>query len=114
MITLPVPEAEVRYVQALLRAYLDLPDTPSRTRSADRVLARSFFAQAVPLDLVRAAFALACARRACRPTNAAPLESIRSLHYFLPVLEELRLSPPGPAYLARLLTRRSAPLTRTP
>ena len=109
-----VPDAEDRYLHALLRAYLDLPDTPAKARPPDRTLARSLFAQDVPLDLVRAAFALASARRACRPPTSPPLQPVRSLHYFLPVLEELRLSNPKPAYLARLLARRSAPLTPTP
>ena len=107
-------ETEDRYVKALLRAYLDLPDTPARARTPDRILARSLFAQAVPLELVHAVFALACARRASRPPTSPPLLPVRSLHYFLPVLEELRLSPPDPAYLAHLRARRSAPLTRTP
>jgi hypothetical protein len=109
-----LPEAENLYVRTVLRAYLDLPVTLDRARTADRVLARTLFAQAVPLDLVRAALVLACARRAARPSDASPLGSVRSLHYFLPVLEELRLSPPDPAYLAHLRARRSAPLTRMP
>ena len=99
------PEAEDRYVRTLLRSYLDLPVTPGRARSADRALARSLFAQQVPLDLVRAAFILACARRACRPPDAAPLGSVRSLHYFLPVIQELDTSPPDPNYIQHLSAR---------
>ena len=34
----PATEAEERYVSGLLRSYLDLPDTPARARTADRVL----------------------------------------------------------------------------
>lgn len=97
------------YVEALLRAYLELPATTNRARAADRALARSLFAQNVPLDLVRAAFLLAIARRASRPPGAAPLGPIRSLHYFLPVIDELRLSPPDPAYLRHLKSRLSTP-----
>ena len=109
-----VPDAEDRYVRALLRTYLNLPDTPARARPPDRALARSLFVQAVPLDLVRAAFALASARRASRPPTSAPLPPVRSLHYFLPVLDELRLAKPEPAYLARLLARHNPSQAPTP
>lgn len=105
MTPFPVPDPEHRYVTDLLRSYLDLPDTPTRARTADRVLARSLFTQAIPLELVRAAFALACARRTCRPAHAPPLGPVRSLHYFLPVIEELRLSPLDPAYIRHLHER---------
>lgn len=101
----PVSEAEVRYVNGVIRSYLDLPDTPTRARIADRVLARSLFAQAVPLEIVRAALVLARARRTCRRADAPPLGPVRSLHYFIPVIEELRLSPPDPAYVRHLDVR---------
>jgi hypothetical protein len=99
------------YVEALLRAYLELPATTNRARAADRALARSLFAQNVPLDLVRAAFIVATSRRASRPSGASPLGPIRSLHYFLPVIDELRLSPPDPAYIRHLQSRLSTPRT---
>lgn len=102
MTTSPVPDSEHRYVTDLLRSYLDLPDTPTRARTADRVLARSLFTQAVPLELVRAAFVLACARRTSRSALAPPLGPVRSLHYFMPVIEELRLSPLDPGYIRHL------------
>lgn len=97
------------YVEILLRAYLELPVTTNRASAADRALARSLFAQNVPLDLVRAAFLLATARRTSRPSGASPLRPVRSLHYFLPVIDELRLSPPDPAYLRHLQLRLSTP-----
>ena len=114
MSTPNVRQAQARYVNALLCAYLDLPDTPARARPPDRLLARSLFAQAVPIDLVRAAFALASVRRASRPPTSPPLPPVRSLCYYLPVLEELRSSNPDPAYLARLLARSTARLALTP
>ncbi len=100
-----VPEDEDLYVTGLLDSYLDLPFTTTRARSADRALARSLFAQRVPLDIVRAAFILACARRSCRPCGSTPLGTVRSLHYFLPVIDELRLSPPDPGYIHHLRAR---------
>jgi hypothetical protein len=101
----PIPEPEHAYVTGLLGSYLDLPFTTTRARSADRALARSLFAQRVPLDIIRAAFVLACARRSCRPRGSTPLGTVRSLHYFLPVIDELRLSPPDPAYIRHLRAR---------
>jgi hypothetical protein len=100
-----VPEDEDLYVAGLLRSYLDMPFTTTRARTADRALARSLFAQRVPLDVVRAAFVLACARRSCRPSGSMPLGTVRSLHYFLPVIDELRLSPPDPGYIRHLRAR---------
>ena len=97
-----VTHSHDRYVTDLLRLYLDLPDTPTRARAADRVLARALSHSQVPLEIVRAAFALTCARRLIRPTNVPPLGQVRSLHYFLPVIEELRLANPDPSYIRHL------------
>ena len=47
------------------------------------------------LDLVRSALFLATARRLARNPVEPPLPPVRSLHYFLPVLEEIKLQPPG-------------------
>lgn len=49
-----------------------------------------------------AALLLATARRTFRASSATPLTPIASLQYFLPVIDELRLSPPEPAYLHHL------------
>jgi hypothetical protein len=37
-----------------------------------------------------------------RPTDAEPLNPIHSLHYFLPVIEELLQHPPSASYLRHL------------
>ncbi len=108
------PGAEVRYVADLLRAYHDLPDTPTRARAADRALARSLFAQDVPLEIVRAALVLACARRTIRPASAPPLGPVRSLHYFLPIIEELRLSPPDPTYICYVRAKLASAISCRP
>ena len=84
------------YAKAVLDLYLALPETPTRVNRRDRALALQLFRRAVPLPTIEAAFMLASARRLCRPTDAPPLGSIRSLHYFLPVIEEI-LSQPLPA-----------------
>ncbi len=88
---------ESSYVAEVLRLYTLLPDTPDRPRPHDRRLALALARQQVPLELIRAAFILGTARRARSPR--APLPPIRSLHYFLPILEEVQQEPPDPSYL---------------
>lgn len=82
------PVTEAQYVHRLLRAYRSLPDTTNRVRTADRQLAKTLFCDRVPLDLVCTAFRVALSRRHARPADAPPLPTIRSLHYFLPVIDE--------------------------
>jgi hypothetical protein len=91
------------YVQRLLAAYRELPDGSGKVRAADRRLAVQLFRDQVPLDLVTAAFHLALARRRARPPGEPPLNPIRSLHYFLPVLDEARTLDPD--YLRYIVYR---------
>jgi hypothetical protein len=88
-----------QYVQRLLDAYRQTPTTAGRVRPADRRLAVELFDRGVPLSMVQAAFSLAAARRIFRDPEAAPLHPIRSLHYFLPILDEIRSEPIGPDYI---------------
>jgi hypothetical protein len=90
------------YVRAVLSAYLALPDTPCRTSPFDRRLARDLYQRAVPLATVTDAFSLAIARRRARPLDSVPLGSIRSIAYFLPLIDELVAQPLEPAYAAYL------------
>jgi hypothetical protein len=96
------------YVQVLTGFYLRLPETPRRLSRFDRRLALDLFHRQVPLAVVEAALLLASARRACHPPGAPPLGTIRSLHYFLPVIEEILKNPLPDTYLAYL--RRKVPL----
>jgi hypothetical protein len=93
------------YVAEILRLYCRLPDTPDRPRPLDRRLAAALEQRRVPLDLVRDAFLLATARRIF--SASAPLPAIRSLHYFLPILEEVQRQPLDPGYLEYLRRRLS-------
>jgi hypothetical protein len=43
--------------------------------------------------MVQEAFLLATARRCLRAPDAAPLAPVRSLHYFVPVIEEIMATP---------------------
>ena len=101
------------YVQAVLRLYLDLPDTPTSARRHDRRLAQQLNDRGVALAIVEAALLLATARRNTRPHTAPPLGPVRSLSYFLPVIEELRRHPLPDGYLDYLRAARPPlPYTR--
>ncbi len=88
-----------QYVQSLRHAYRPTPPAAARARPADRRLAVQLFDRGVPLSMVQAAFSLAAFRRIFRDPDAAPLHPIRSLHYFLPVLDEIRCEPIGTDYI---------------
>jgi hypothetical protein len=87
------------YVAAVLTLYLDLPDTPLRPSLPDQSLAHKLHEQSVPLPLVESALLLATLRRLCRSSDLPPLPKIRSLAYFLPVIEELQQQPLPDGYL---------------
>lgn len=94
------------YLRRLLELYCGLPHTAARRPSPyDRQLAVQLFDRGVSLDLIESAFHLAIARRSCRDPQAPPLPPIRSLAYFLPLLDEILLQPLHPTYLAYLRSR---------
>ncbi|HLX09018.1 MAG TPA: hypothetical protein VKY89_14280 [Thermoanaerobaculia bacterium] len=100
------------YVTEVLRLYCRLPDTPDRPRPLDRRLAAELERRRIPLDLVRTAFVLGTARRTFSPS--APLPAIRSLHYFLPILDEVQHEPIDPSYVEHLRRRLQAAGSATP
>jgi len=91
--------AESAYVAAVLLLYVDLPETPDRASSYDRIVAHSLFQRAVSVEVVESAMLLACVRRSVRPPGAPPLPRIRSLAYFSPVIEELQQPHVSSSYL---------------
>ncbi|MGH6853686.1 MAG: hypothetical protein ACRD9W_24570 [Terriglobia bacterium] len=90
------------YRQALIDLYLRLPDTPRRLSRFDLHLVRQLWERPIPLTIIETAFLLASARRAARRPDAMPLGPIRSVHYFLPVIEELLATPVPESYVAYL------------
>lgn len=94
-----VPPGARNYVDSVVRLYVSLPETPRRASRQDRRLARSLFDQDITLATVRAALLMATARRAFRAADAPPLPPIRTLHYFLPALDEVLHFPPEPDYV---------------
>ena len=72
------------------------------------MLAAQLYQRGLSVRVVENALVLAAARRLIRPAEAPPLGTIRSLAYFLPVIEEvllLRASPDYFDYLRHKLTR---------
>jgi hypothetical protein len=96
------------YIRQVLEAYRKTPGTMGTVRRADRMLAAQLYQRGLSVRVIENALVLAAARRLIRPTNAPPLGTIRSLAYFLPVIEEvleLRVSPDYFQYLRHKLER---------
>jgi hypothetical protein len=93
------------YVRRLLEVYCATPGTCGTPRRPDRLLAAQLHQRGVPLEAVENALILAAARRLARPADAAPLETIRSLAYFSPVIEEVLTLQVSPEYFRHLRQR---------
>ena len=96
------------YIHQILEAYRKTPGTMGTVRHPDRVLAAQLYQRGISASVIENAFVLAATRRLIRSTNAPPLGSIRSLAYFLPVIEEvlgLSVSPDYFQYLRHKLER---------
>jgi hypothetical protein len=96
------------YIRQILEAYRKTPGTAGTVRRPDRVLAARLYQRGVSVSVIENAFVLAATRRLIRSTDAPPLGTIRSLAYFLPVIEEvlgLRVSPDYFQYLRQKLER---------
>ena len=96
------------YVLRVLEAYRKTPGTMGTVRRPDRTLAAQLFQRGVSLTVIENALVLAAARRLIRRADAPPLGTVRSLAYFLPVIEEvleLRVSPSYFEYLRQKLQR---------
>jgi len=96
------PANQDEYVRQVLDAYRKTPGTTGTVRRPDRLLAAQLHQRGVPLAVVENALVLAAARRLIRPTAAAPLGAIRSLAYFLPVIDEVLHLPVNPDYFRYL------------
>ena len=90
------------YVCQVLEAYRKTPGTMGTVRRADRMLAAQFYERGLSVSVIENALVLAAARRLMRPADAMPLGTIRSLAYFLPVIEEVLELRVGPEYFQYL------------
>ena len=77
------------FVHRVLEAYRKTPGTMGTIRRPDRLLAQQLYQRGVSATTVENAFVRAAARRLMRSTDAPPLGTIRSLAYFLPVIDEV-------------------------
>jgi hypothetical protein len=96
------------YIRQVLEAYRKTPGTMGTVRRADRLLAAQLYQRGVAVSVIENAFVLAAARRLMRSADAPPLGTVRSLAYFLPVIEEvldMRVSPEYFQYIRRKLER---------
>ena len=93
------------YIRQVLEAYRKTPGTMGTLRRADRMLAAQLYQRGVPVTVVENALVLVATRRLIRPTAAPPLSTIRSLAYFLPVIEEVRELRVSPDYFRYLRHR---------
>ena len=90
--------SQEEYIRQVLEAYCKTPGTMGTVRRPDRLLAAQLHQRGVPLMVVENAMVLAASRRMVRPADAMPLGTIRSLAYFLPVIDEVLSSRIKPDY----------------
>jgi hypothetical protein len=104
--------SEEEYVRQVLETYRKTPGTMGTVRRADRMLAAQLYQRGLSLKVIENALVLAATRRLIRPPDAPPLGTVRSLAYFLPVIEEvleMRISPDYFEYLRYKLARTAPP-----
>jgi hypothetical protein len=105
-------DGQEEYVRQVLEAYRKTPGTMGTVRRADRLLAAQLYQRGLSLKVIENALVLAATRRLIRPSEAPPLGTVRSLAYFLPVIEEvleMRISPNYFEYLRHKLARTAPP-----
>ena len=104
--------SQEEYIRRVLDAYRQTPGTAGTVRRPDRMLATQLFQRGISVQVIENALVLAAARRLIRPAEAPPLNTIRSLAYFLPVIEEvlqLRVNPDYYRYLRGKIQRFQQP-----
>jgi hypothetical protein len=90
------------YITAVLKMYLELPETPSRAGPYDRKTAIDLHSRRITLFTIEGAMLLASLRRLGRPADYPRLTPIRSLAYFKSTVEELLVQPIPDDYLEYL------------
>lgn len=90
------------YLRAVRDLYIQLPITTNRFNRSDRLLAMDLFHRQIPIESIHAAFLLAAARRFARNPASPHLPLVRSLHYFLPLIDEILREPLPSSYIRYL------------
>ena len=81
--------AQDEYVRQVFEAYRNTPGTAGAVRRPDRMTAVGLYQRGVPVKTVENSLVLAASRRLFRSSDALPFGTVRSLAYFLPVIEEV-------------------------
>ena len=102
------------YVSVVLEMYTALPETPARARPADRKLAEDWQRSGITLEVVESVLLLGQLRRLARPTDYPKLSPIRSLYYFVPVMEEVMEKPLPDGYVEYMRWKLQKPNARNP
>ena len=97
--------ARQAYVNAVVTHYVRLPGTPLRASRRDRCLAATLYDRRVQLRVVWAAFVIAAARWAIRSPQQRKLETIRTLYYFIPAIDEVLDTAPDKGYVHYLAAK---------
>ena len=92
------PSGREDYVRKVLEAYRNTPGTCGHLRRPDRMPAIKLSQRGVPLHAVENALVLAAVRRLIRPADTPPLATVRSLAYFIPIIEEVLETDVGEEY----------------
>jgi hypothetical protein len=90
------------FIRRVLEAYRKTPGTMGTVRRLDRALAAQLYQRGISVSVIENAFVLAAMRRLMRPADAPPLGTIRSVAYFLPVIEEVLNLSVSPDYFQHL------------
>jgi hypothetical protein len=90
------------YTAVALKLYLQLPETPLKPSLNDKRTAETLYARGISISILESALLLASSRRLARSPDMPALSPIRSLAYFLPVIEEMLVSPIPDNYLGYL------------
>jgi hypothetical protein len=89
-------------VAGILKHFLELPETPAKASLNDKETAVKLLESGVLPSTIESALLLATVRRLGRSPDLPPLSPIRSLAYFLPVIQELLNNPIPDDYVAYL------------
>jgi hypothetical protein len=105
---------DFNYIEKIINLYISLPETPSHSSQDDIRLAHDLYRRKTPAEIVEAALLLATVRRLYRDPSLPKLAPIRSLRYFVPVIEEIIGSPPPSDYLSYLRHKLDAYARKNP
>jgi hypothetical protein len=97
--------ARQAYVNAVVTNYVRLPGTPLHASRGDRQFAGILYDRRVPLRAVYAGFVLAVARRELRSPAMPRFPAIRTLRFFLGVVDEILETRPDNAYIEYLAAK---------